>query len=281
MRTDMEPRLARVEEGGATLRAQLETRTSEAELSVLREQVQQARNETTRAAGGAVQQARHEATRVTRAAGDAVDGIEALSSRVAGAEGQGEDLSRSRVAGAEGQASRQGEDLSRVHGMVREVVQVIGAMSAQLAEAESARDGPDGGEAMQELQRVYEARFRDITSMIRHIGVSVRAQYLSGRGGNDSEPSPGSDEERGGRASSRGKGRGGAGGALMQRMVDEVRRNKEQVEGELTAVRAIARQTLGGHAEVGKVQEEKEVRTLVEDTLPPTPHLDRRFVGAH
>ena len=43
-------------------------------------------------------------------------------------------------------------------------------MSAQLADAEGARAGPGGPEAVQELREVYEQRFRDITSMIRHIG---------------------------------------------------------------------------------------------------------------
>jgi len=102
---ELEPRLARLEEGGAALRAQMEGRPTEGELAALRDQMQHAKAEQARCA---------------RAAGDALDGVAALAAR---------------AEGAERASARQGDDVARVHGMVREVVQVAarprGARAAQ------------------------------------------------------------------------------------------------------------------------------------------------------
>ena len=102
---------------------------------------------------------------------------------------------------------------------------------------------------------LYEERFRDITAMIRHIGVTVRTQNLSAMGASG---------VGGGRTSGDGNtGEGGLGeggvhaeGAVVQKVMEELRKTKVELEKDMSALRAFTQQAVGGEGDLWQLQDD-------------------------
>ena len=123
----------------------------------------------------------------------------------------------------------QGAGMERMQGMITEVVQVIGAMSAKMSQEEepgrrrTGRVDEQVEDRLQEMHKVYEKRFHDIAVMIRHIGMSGGGKEMllstlrKGREEEESETESG-ESGAGGRSQS------------LARMLEEMRRIKVMEE---------------------------------------------------
>jgi DNA repair exonuclease SbcCD ATPase subunit len=147
--------------------------------------------------------------------------------------------------------------IDRAQGMVKEVVHVIGAMSARLTEQLGTSTDPQHAppavaSKVDELQALYEERFKDITAMIRHIGVTVRAQHLS----MDAHSPMRNDAGRGGGAARPGSDDAKLQGSVLEKVMEELRKTKAGLENDMAALRAFTQQAVGGEGDLWQLQDD-------------------------
>ena len=157
------------------------------------------------------------------------------------------------IKAVERKAATHEASIDRAQGMVKEVVHVIGAMSARLTEQLGTTTDPQHAPPavaakVDELQALYEERFKDITAMIRHIGVTVRAQHLSM---STSGPMDADNGTPGGRVDGH-----KLEGSVLDKVMEEIRKTKSALESDMAALRAFTQQAVGGEGELWQLQDD-------------------------
>lgn len=185
---------------------------------------------------------------------DARKGAAALCERVASAEARAE-----REGGLIAKASTNAE---RAQSTVQEVVQVVGAMSQRIAAgAAGGGDVERVHDRVGQLQAIYEARFRDISVMLRHLGMSVKTH-----GAKESDSETQSDVAGG----------GGVARGVTKTIFEEIRRVKGELGGEVDGIRALAHKAMG--ADTTSLQLQEAVDGLVGE-MGAFPFSRRGFIS--